>query len=229
MARVAPASTSAFARGVAVVPRVQTLRAARAELVVKVTLGAATQRLPAVGCDISRALSLRFARIVRVVPQNPLFRSFSPSPQAEKLCLDNLSPQDGARRGKVRRCRGYGGHKGGTGGRGNRGQKSRSGASIRPGFEGGQMPLYRRLPKLKGIAGGMGAGLPDNVVINLADLNAFEEGAEVSLDSLKACRKLNTSGREDKLPLKVSIRNSFFPLHRESPRSPPLCERFRRK
>lgn len=39
-----------------------------------------------------------------------------------------------------------------------RGQKSRSGSGIRPGFEGGQTPLYRRLPKLKGIAGGMGAG-----------------------------------------------------------------------
>lgn len=49
-----------------------------------------------------------------------------------------------------------------------RGQKSRSGSGIRPGFEGGQTPLYRRLPKLKGIAGGMGAGLPDYVVVNLS-------------------------------------------------------------
>lgn len=48
-----------------------------------------------------------------------------------------------------------------------RGQKSRSGSGIRPGFEGGQTPLYRRLPKLRGIAGGMGAGLPDYVVVNL--------------------------------------------------------------
>jgi ribosomal protein L15 len=43
---------------------------------------------------------------------------------------------------------------GGTCGFGNRGQKARSGSSVRPGFEGGQMPLYRRLPKLRGIAGG---------------------------------------------------------------------------
>lgn len=64
---------------------------------------------------------------------------------------------------------------GGTAGFGMRGQKSRSGSGIRPGFEGGQTPLYRRLPKLKGIAGGMGAGLPDYVVINLAQLSKFEE------------------------------------------------------
>ena len=61
---------------------------------------------------------------------------------------------------------------GGTAGFGMRGQKSRSGSGIRPGFEGGQTPLYRRLPKLKGIAGGMGAGLPDFNVVNLAQVDA---------------------------------------------------------
>jgi len=65
------------------------------------------------------------------------------------------------------------------------------------------MPLYRRLPKLKGICGGMGAGQPDFVVVNLSDLNEFPEGAEVSLDAFTAARKLNVSGREAKLPLKV--------------------------
>lgn len=58
-----------------------------------------------------------------------------------------------------------------------RGQKSRSGSGIRPGFEGGQTPLYRRLPKLKGIAGGMGAGLPDYVVVNLSQASAGATGA----------------------------------------------------
>lgn len=99
---------------------------------------------------------------------------------AEKLSLHNLSPAEGSRPDKRRIARGYGGKGGGepnlpmlllppispgpnpllfgtgagTGGRGTRGQKSRSGGGTRPGFEGGQMPLYRRLPKLKGIAGG---------------------------------------------------------------------------
>ena len=92
---------------------------------------------------------------------------------------------------------------GGTAGFGMRGQKSRSGSGIRPGFEGGQTPLYRRLPKLKGIAGGMGAGLPDFVVVNLSQLSRFAEGEEVTLQTLEEKRVLNISGRESRLPLKV--------------------------
>lgn len=84
-----------------------------------------------------------------------------------------------------------------------RGQKSRSGSGIRPGFEGGQTPLYRRLPKLKGIAGGMGAGLPDYVTVNLSQLKAFAAGETVSLEALQEKRILNLSGRESRLPLKV--------------------------
>uniref|UniRef100_A0A0D6R1P0 Large ribosomal subunit protein uL15/eL18 domain-containing protein n=1 Tax=Araucaria cunninghamii TaxID=56994 RepID=A0A0D6R1P0_ARACU len=86
-----------------------------------------------------------------------------------------------------------------------RGQKSRSGPGVRPGFEGGQMPLYRRIPKLRGIAGGMGAGLPKYVPVNLSDIEAagFEEGEEVSLETLKSKRMINPSGRERKLPLKI--------------------------
>lgn len=85
-----------------------------------------------------------------------------------------------------------------------RGQKARSGPGTRPGFEGGQIPLYRRLPKLKGIAGGMGAGLPDYVVINLGALSgAYSEGETVTLQSLKERNVVNVSGREARLPLKV--------------------------
>ncbi len=85
--------------------------------------------------------------------------------ESERLRLNNLSPQEGARRKKTRKGRGYGAGQGGTAGYGMRGQKSRSGSGIRPGFEGGQTPLYRKLPKLRGIAGGMGHGLPDYVRI----------------------------------------------------------------
>jgi large subunit ribosomal protein L15 len=118
--------------------------------------------------------------------------------------LNNLSPQDGSRRKATRKGRGYGAGQGGSCGFGMRGQKSRSGSGTRPGFEGGQTSLYRRLPKLKGIAGGMPAGVADFNVINLGDLELkFAEGEEVSLETLKEKRIFNLSGREAKLPLKV--------------------------
>jgi ribosomal protein L15 len=65
------------------------------------------------------------------------------------LRLDTLKPQAGARRRKLRKGRGIAAGQGASCGFGMRGQKSRSGSPTRPGFEGGQMPLYRRLPKLK--------------------------------------------------------------------------------
>lgn len=63
------------------------------------------------------------------------------------MFLNSLSPAPGAKTDKKRRGRGIGSGLGKTGGRGHKGQKSRSGGSVRPGFEGGQMPLQRRLPK----------------------------------------------------------------------------------
>jgi large subunit ribosomal protein L15 len=122
----------------------------------------------------------------------------------ERLRLNNLSPQDGSRRARKRKGRGYGAGQGGTCGMGMRGQKSRSGSGIRPGFEGGQTPLYRKLPKLKGVAGGMGAGLPDFVTVNISDLAPFAGmDLEISLPALEAAGLLNLSGRESRLPLKV--------------------------
>lgn len=68
--------------------------------------------------------------------------------------LDNLGPQPGSRKKGKRKGRGHAAGQGGSCGFGMRGQKSRSGPGIMRGFEGGQMPLYRRIPKLRGIAGG---------------------------------------------------------------------------
>ncbi|MBA0804203.1 hypothetical protein Gohar_014349, partial [Gossypium harknessii] len=67
--------------------------------------------------------------------------------------LDNLGPQLGSRKKGKRKGRGISAGQGGSCGFGMRGQKSRSGPGVRKGFEGGQMPLYRRIPKLRGIAG----------------------------------------------------------------------------
>ncbi|CAM8947569.1 unnamed protein product [Rhodiola kirilowii] len=119
--------------------------------------------------------------------------------------LDNLGPQPGSRKNRKRKGRGHAAGQGGSCGFGMRGQKSRSGPGVRRGFEGGQMPLYRRLPKLRGIAGGMKAGLPKYVPVNLKDIEAagFEEGEEISLETLKERGLINPSGRERKLPLKI--------------------------
>ncbi|XP_009608091.1 large ribosomal subunit protein uL15c [Nicotiana tomentosiformis] len=119
--------------------------------------------------------------------------------------LNNLGPQPGATKNRKRKGRGHAAGQGGSCGFGMRGQKSRSGPGVRKGFEGGQMPLYRRLPKLRGIAGGMSAGLPKYVPVNLKDIEeaGFQEGEEVSLESLKQKGLINPSGRERRLPLKI--------------------------
>lgn len=121
----------------------------------------------------------------------------------ERLRLNNVNPAPGSRRGPIRKGRGPGSGKGKTCGFGHKGQKSRAGSGTRPGFEGGQTPLYRRLPKLKGIAGGMGAGLPKYVTVNLSDLVLYGPGEEVSIESLAERGIINPSGRDRLLPLKV--------------------------
>ncbi|KAF3646574.1 50S ribosomal protein L15 [Capsicum annuum] len=123
--------------------------------------------------------------------------------------LNNLGPQPGATKNRKRKGRGHSAGQGGSCGFGMRGQKSRSGPGVRKGFEGGQMPLYRRLPKLRGIAGGMHAGLPKYLPVNLKDIaeGGFQEGEEVSLESLKQKGLINPSGRERRLPLKVMLLN----------------------
>ncbi|KAH7652895.1 Ribosomal protein L15 bacterial-type protein [Dioscorea alata] len=121
--------------------------------------------------------------------------------------LDNLGPQPGSRKRNKRKGRGIAAGQGNSCGFGMRGQKSRSGPGVRKGFEGGQMPLYRRLPKLRGIAGGMHAGLPKYVPFNIKDLETagFQDGDEVSLETLKERGLINPSGRERSLPLKVIL------------------------
>ena len=94
--------------------------------------------------------------------------------------LSNLRPADGAKQSdNFRRGRGHGSGNGKTAGKGHKGQKARSGAP-RPGFEGGQMPLYRRLPK-RGFTNRNSLTI---VGINLSALEGFEDGAVVTVDSL---------------------------------------------
>ena len=80
-----------------------------------------------------------------------------------------------------RKGRGAGSGNGKTSGRGHKGQKARSGGGVRPGFEGGQMPLYRRLPK-RGFNNKRFA--PQYIEVNVSDLEAFDNGSEVTAQAL---------------------------------------------
>ena len=94
--------------------------------------------------------------------------------------LSNLSPAEGSvKSDNFRRCRGHGSGNGKTAGKGHKGQKARSGAP-RPGFEGGQMPLYRRIPK----RGFTNRNRLEIVAINVSALERFDAGSEVSVETL---------------------------------------------
>jgi large subunit ribosomal protein L15 len=97
------------------------------------------------------------------------------------LRLDTLKPQAGARRRKLRKGRGIAAGQGASCGFGMRGQKSRSGRPTRPGFEGGQMPLYRRVPKLKHFPL---VNPREFTVLNVAKLGGLKAGTTVTLDLL---------------------------------------------
>ena len=96
--------------------------------------------------------------------------------------LSNLQPPKGSRKKKVRVGRGMGSKLGKTAGAGNKGQKSRRGYSRRRGFEGGQMPLHRRMPK-RGFHNPFGVSYS---VVNLEELNVFPVGETVTPDLLRA-------------------------------------------
>ncbi|WP_320666875.1 50S ribosomal protein L15 [Prochlorococcus sp. MIT 1307] len=97
------------------------------------------------------------------------------------LRLDTLKANSGARRRKLRKGRGIAAGQGASCGFGMRGQKSRSGRPTRPGFEGGQMPLYRRVPKLKHFPL---VNPKAFTVINVSALNELKPDSKVNLDSL---------------------------------------------
>ena len=94
--------------------------------------------------------------------------------------LHELKAVPGASRAPKRKGRGIGTGQGKTAGRGSKGQNSRSGGGVRLGFEGGQMPLYRRIPK----RGFTNIWRKPPEVVNVGALNGFEDGAEITMDIL---------------------------------------------
>ena len=94
--------------------------------------------------------------------------------------LHTLSPAEGSTKSNFRKGRGPASGNGKTAGKGHKGQNARSGGGVRPGFEGGQIPLYRKLPK----RGFHNKFATNYVIVNVSALNAFEDGAVVTTEAL---------------------------------------------
>ena len=98
--------------------------------------------------------------------------------------LHELSPAPGSAKDAWRKGRGAGSGNGKTAGKGHKGQNARSGGGVRPGFEGGQLPLYRKLPK----RGFKNRFAVNYAIVNVSALNRFEDGSVVDMEALLAAK-----------------------------------------
>ena len=127
--------------------------------------------------------------------------------------LHELSPAAGSAKENYRKGRGPASGNGKTAGKGHKGQNARSGGGVRPGFEGGQLPLYRKLPK-RGFNNAKFAKV--YAIVNVAALNAFEDGAVVDLEALmakKIVRKANDGLKvlgNGELTKKLTVKATVF-------------------
>lgn len=127
--------------------------------------------------------------------------------------LHELSPAQGSAKAAWRKGRGAGSGNGKTAGKGHKGQNARSGGGVRPGFEGGQLPLYRKLPK-RGFNNKRFATV--YAIVNVDALNVFEDGAVVDLEALmakKIVRKANDGLKilgSGELTKKLTVKASVF-------------------
>ena len=126
--------------------------------------------------------------------------------------LYELSPAEGSTKENFRKGRGAGSGNGKTAGKGHKGQNARSGGGVRPGFEGGQIPLYRRLPK----RGFNNVFAKNYAIVNVSDLNKFDDGAVITTEALlekriirKALDGVKILGRGE-LTKKVTVQATIF-------------------
>ena len=126
--------------------------------------------------------------------------------------LHELSPAEGSVKDSFRRGRGTGSGNGKTAGKGHKGQNARSGGGVRPGFEGGQLPLYRRLPK-RGFYNQFGKTY---AIVNLEKLDRFEDGVVVDMAALlesgivsAVCDGIKVLGRGE-LTKKLTVKATVF-------------------
>ena len=125
--------------------------------------------------------------------------------------LHELSPAPGSAKKSFRKGRGAGSGNGKTAGRGHKGQNARSGGGVRPGFEGGQIPAYRRLPK----RGFKNHFAKEYTIVNLSTLDKLADGETVTLDSLVAAKIVRDSGDlkvlgNGSLTKKLTVRAKVF-------------------
>ena len=126
--------------------------------------------------------------------------------------LHELSPAAGSSKKAWRKGRGHGSGNGKTAGRGHKGQNARTGGGVRPGFEGGQIPLYRRLPK----RGFNNVFAKHYAIVNVRDLEVFDNGAVITTEVLlekriirKALDGVKVLGRGE-LTKKVTVQAAIF-------------------
>ena len=126
--------------------------------------------------------------------------------------LYELSPAEGSTKENFRKGRGAGSGNGKTAGKGHKGQNARSGGGVRPGFEGGQIPLYRRLPK----RGFNNVFAKHYAIVNVSDLEVFDNGAVITTEALlekriirKALDGVKVLGRGE-LTKKVTVQATIF-------------------
>ena len=126
--------------------------------------------------------------------------------------LHELSPAEGSVKANFRKGRGAGSGNGKTAGKGHKGQNARSGGGVKPGFEGGQLPLYRRLPK----RGFTNRFKKNYVIINVDMLNRFEDGETVDVDTLlqsgvvsKVCDGIKVLGKGE-ITKKLTVKANVF-------------------
>ena len=126
--------------------------------------------------------------------------------------LNELSPAEGSTKENFRKGRGAGSGNGKTAGKGHKGQNARSGGGVRPGFEGGQIPLYRRLPK----RGFNNIFAKHYAIVNVNALDVFENGAVVNAETLiekgiikKALDGVKVLGRGE-VTKKVTVQAAIF-------------------
>ena len=126
--------------------------------------------------------------------------------------LHNLSPAPGSAAPVYRKGRGPGSGNGKTAGKGHKGQNARAGGGVRPGFEGGQLPLYRKLPK----RGFHNKFATKYAIVNVSELNVFEDGAVIDINALlekkiirKAFDGLKVLGNGD-ITKKLTVKASIF-------------------
>ena len=127
--------------------------------------------------------------------------------------LHELSPQEGSVKERFRKGRGAGSGNGKTAGKGHKGQNARSGGGVRPGFEGGQLPLYRKLPK-RGFNNFRFGKV--YAIVNVQTLNKFNDGDTVDAAALLAAGVINTIGDgikvlgEGEITKKLTVKAAVF-------------------